>query len=93
MEPLFRDSTQQVAIRFLDKASPHSANLGSDLAWSIFRAKSLPCGLEGLRIVEASVMPARIRGNSAPINVIGEKPADTIRGIMMRVLVGRFGTV
>jgi choline dehydrogenase-like flavoprotein len=45
-------------------------------------------GVEGLRVADASVMPAIIRGHThAPSVLIGEKAADLIRGVDKRYQV------
>jgi choline dehydrogenase len=55
--------------------------MGSDPASSVVDSALRVHGIEGLRIVDASVMPTIVRGNtSAPAMMIGEKAADLMLG-------------
>ena len=56
-------------------------SVGTCAMGSVVEAELRVIGLEGLRVVDASVMPTITRGNTnVPTIMIGEKGADLIRG-------------
>jgi len=57
-----------------------SCKMGSD-EMSVVDEKTRVHGIEGLRVVDSSIMPSIVTGNlNAPTIMVGEKAADIIRG-------------
>lgn len=82
-ERMTREERAELSLRRYSHTLYHpvgTARMGTDAA-SVVDPELRVRGVEGLRVVDASVIPTIIRGHTnAPAIVIGERAADLIRG-------------